>query len=233
MADIDEMMVAGSPWYRIDACPVAHECSRQAFTRSKVWGWSEEGAKERLHHHLLNSSCHKDTFSDKYAIEDAIGDAVMVIEFGSEQEAARYWNQKRKKQQQHQQHDDDHGNDGPGGGGKRKREERLKDLGSHAKASGAHAPETPPPLHLLREGGSSSSGALALPPVDNRQVAVRVIELQGMMDAATRASSAAKQAKRICESAARAFSSEAEVLDACVESFERTLPPTLGTGTGI
>ncbi len=234
MADLDEMMVAGNPWYRICACPVAHSCSRQALDRSKVWGWSEEEAKERFHHHLLNSSCHKDTFSDKYTVEDAIGDSIMVTEYVSEQEASRYWNQKKKKkEQQHQQQGADHGDGGHGGGGKRKREDRLKDLGSHAKASGPHAPDTPPPSHLVRGGASSSSRALALPTVDNRQVSIRVVELQGVMDAARRSSSAAKQAKRICESAARAFQSEAEVLDACVECFERALPPTFGTDTGL
>ena len=106
----------------------------------------------------------------------------------------------------------------------------ARGLGISAKAVGAlaQAPDTPPPMHLLR--GSSSSGLLAVGPVDNRQVSVRVIELQAVVDAARRASSAAKQAKRICESAARACSSGAEVLDACVENFDRVIPSTFSSG---
>ena len=104
----------------------------------------------------------------------------------------------------------------------------LRELGASAKASGSVAPDAPPPEQLMR--GSSSSGVLAVGPVDNRQVSVRVIEPRAVVGAARRASSAAKQAKRICESAARAFSSEADVLDACVENFERALPSAFSSG---
>ena len=222
MADAgSEWLVAGTPWFRIDGCPLAHECSRQAFNRSKVRGWTEEEAKERLHHRLLHSSCHKDSFTDHFTPEDAVAGAVVVDEFVTEQEVAR----------QAKQHDWKSGGDGKRQRtGDRQVRSPMRELGASAKAAGAlaQAPDTPPPMHLLR--GSSSSGLLAVGPVDNRQVSVRVIELQAVVDAARRASSAAKQAKRICESAARAFSSEAEVLDACVENFERVIPSTFSSG---
>ena len=75
---------------------MAHECSRQAFNRSKVWGWAEEEARERLHHRLLHSSCHKDSFTDHFTPEDAVAGAVVVEEFVTEQGAARQAKQRQQ-----------------------------------------------------------------------------------------------------------------------------------------
>ena len=127
-----EWLVAGTPWYRVEGCPLAHECSRQAFNRSKVWGWAEYEAKERLHHRLLNSSCHKDSFTDSFTPEDAIEGAVVVAEFVTEQEVAR---QAKQRPQQ----------DWKSGDSKRQRtgdrqvRSPVRELGIQAKSAGSVA----------------------------------------------------------------------------------------------
>ena len=70
----------------------------------------------------------------------------------------------------------------------------------------------------LRLGGKAI-GATA----DPTTIKIRPVQLQQAVDAVNRASTAAKQAQRLCATAARAFGDEAIALDECKNTLEAAL----------
>ena len=51
-------VTAGTKYFNMPACPWHEDCSKEAWKRAKVWGWSMEELRSSLQKHLKNSSMH-------------------------------------------------------------------------------------------------------------------------------------------------------------------------------
>ena len=58
------------PYYYVVKCPLAHQCSPAAFKRSQCWGFTIDGAKQRLIRHLEVSELHQCTPKDARIIAE-------------------------------------------------------------------------------------------------------------------------------------------------------------------
>lgn len=183
-------------YFKAQCCPDQERCSDASWDRAKVWGYTEEEARQKLKEHLENSSKHNQNLEPE-EIEVMVQSAEVV-------EAE--WAQPVAKKSRMSSPD--------------------KQAAASAAATEIAAAATRSAVQSivgeLFAGGSAvkpllaaSCKALSLPPVEKRGIAtvtVRTEVIKHVVDALDRAHTAARHAQRLSQAAASAFSSEAEIM---------------------
>ena len=57
-------------FFYVKECPEKETCSDAAWSRAKVWGWTEQEARERLISHLTSSGLHQMMLEEATALAD-------------------------------------------------------------------------------------------------------------------------------------------------------------------
>ena len=187
-------------WFYVPECPLAGDCSRQAFKKAQCFGETEEAARAAVRRHLEASGLHK--LSHHEAGEWAAYATIIAFsEEEPEEDELEVEVELDEPPQKRQRGGSSGGKGGQGKGDKGKKDfianvvkETVQQLGSSAR-------------------GSSGSGV----------VTVRRAELQMAVDSMARAATAAKQAQRISTTAARAFGDEAAAFEECRVKLELLL----------
>ena len=209
--------MASRSWFWVKVCPRAEACSEQAFKRAKVWGWTEQEARDRLSQHLQASSLHEMSEEDAKGIADGVDleEAILRREEATHVDeqapppvappVAPTW------------------------------PKAPSPVASSATSTAAIVAETlrqaglSPATPTSSPGTTLDIGSRVLPPPQNdTQVVpatnvVRRADLVAAVDALKRAQTAARQAHRLSLAAAEAFNNEAQVFQESQGALESIL----------
>lgn len=180
-------------YYFFGSCPCPDQCSDAAWKRSKVWGWTEEEARQRLRQHLQHSGLHQQDSSEAKMWSESA--EVTVQEWATEEKQQHVQNQQQQKRRKT-------GEPMPAGDVQSIVQETVRAI--------------VPDMMVRMPKACPPSGR-------SEKIQVRKELLQLAVDALGRAQTAARQAKRLSEAAAAAFGDEADILGDCKHKLEDIL----------
>ena len=206
-------------WFGCPSCPLADACNATSFKKANCWAQSEDDARLAVKQHLIRSSHH---FVPEPEAEILSAEAqIDVTEVDDEAEQNAIGARVRPREQEVADQE----------AKKLRREGQGKGYGK-GKGKWAAGPSVHDVVaETLRQVQAAPHQPLQLQTIDTlhslgssmASVTIRHGQMQQAVDAVGRASTAAKQAQRLCSSAARAFGDESLALDECKNLLESIL----------
>jgi hypothetical protein len=220
-------------------CPLHEDCTEQSWARAKVWDYDEEGCRQRMKEHLVNSSHHLLPEDEAQDIADR-----------TELDHSTWPVTKKQRKNVQVENDEDIGSVVPRtppvkhhdrvrqptaraieaavAGLRNEFDHKLATASSSASAAASA------PLQQYIAAGSAALLQPAPPPTPplttiqqhrGDSVVVSATMVKATLDALERANVAARHAQRLCNAAATAFSHEAEVINEATAILKQNLQP--------
>ncbi len=218
--------MVGDAYFSCKACPFDVDCSKTAWSRAQVWDFDLESAKVRLKNHLQRSSLHTKDLKESLKGGTTLDEVVAMSEWevlelsqndlDVQRDTEKPGPSKRHKREAHQPRDPPTSSQLADGG--------LGTLITNAVQSGVHTALGPlafaspvsRPSQLAIRGvpiGAVLKRPNCVPVVLDPEITVRSSELKVALDSVWRAHDAAKNAQKLCTSAATAFAAEVDRLE--------------------